>query len=126
MARRKTFGAIKVATATFDNQDNLVKIHDRSVKLVNPDNPDEFVRECDWVQNLNLDNFQPHQVYGLRVFAEGKLWFKSSVPLKGIQLNNFRFFHKVKKINQYHFEVECHRLQEHLDGTDYIEVLIRK
>lgn len=110
MARKKTFGEIKVALATFDTQDNLVRTNE----------------DCKWEQNLNLDDFTPLQGYGLRRFADNKLWFKSQHPIKGIRLNNFRFFHKVKKLSQYHFEVECKRLQEHFDGTDYVEVLITK
>ena len=62
----------------FDTQDNIVQIG------------------CEWKQNLNLDNFEPLQDYGL-IRQDKKLFFKTKVPVKSIRLNKFKQRYKVKK-----------------------------
>lgn len=110
--RFKTFAPALVAVAAFDTQDNLVRVYENNTL-------------GDWLPNLNLDaDFEPQQKFGLRRHEATKLWFKSKVPVRTIRLNNFDKFYRVRKLSDYHFEVECYRLQEHFDNTDYVEVLV--
>lgn len=91
----------------FDTQDNIVQIG------------------CEWKQNLNLDNFEPLQDYGL-IRQDKKLFFKTKVPVKSIRLNKFKQRYKVKKHGSQLFEIKCVNLQKHFDETDIVEVVVNE
>lgn len=100
--------ALRLAFATFDTQDNLIRTND-----------------VNWTQNLNLETLEPLQDYGLWRFADNKFWVKTKRPAKTIRLNNYPYQYKVKKINNFYFEVKSLRLNEYFDNTDIIEVIIK-
>jgi len=96
--------------------------------LVKFDTQDNVLQICSetWKSNLNLDDLSILQEFGLRRYSGTKIWFKSNIPVKSIRLNKFNKHYKIKKINNFHFEITCNKLQEYFDNTDIINVIVRK
>lgn len=107
-----SFGLLCLVFVEFDTEDNIVRSTEHGAQQ--------------WVQNLDLDTWQPLSDYGLRRYSQDKMWFKTSKPVKSIRLNNFPLKYKVKKISATHFEIYCPQLQRYFGGTDNIEVIVKK
>lgn len=110
---KRTFfslGMLALSIYRFDTQDNLVK----------------SLEQCNWEQNLDLDNFTPLQEVGLFRDGQYTFWVKLKNPAKSIRINKFPHRYKVKKISPYHFAVRSVKLQDYFDGTDIIEIIVKR
>lgn len=93
----------------FDTQDNLVKIG------------------CSqWEQSINLDTFAILQDYGIWRDSNKTIWFKSKIPIKWLSINNFPYAYEVKKINPKYFQIKSSQFPKYWDGTDNIQIAVRK
>jgi hypothetical protein len=107
---------------------NFLNYNFLDLTFVKFDTQDNVLQICSepWKPNLNLDDSSILQEFGLNRVSDTKIWFKSTVPVKTIRLNGFNKHYKIKKISKFHFEITCNKLPEYFDGTDVINVIVRK
>ena len=102
------YGFLNITIVEFDTEDNIYRTD-----------------KAPWQQNLNLDTMEPLSMYGFRYYAQHKMWFKSTIEIKSIRLNNFNFKYSVKKVSPFHFEIHSKQIKEYFDGTDNISIIAK-